>query len=100
MSLITWNFDINFIYVIIFWILEIGYRIFLYFYGYSLKITSEIVHDEYIFVMLYILSDLLSGFLVLYIKCESKSKKIEREETKIQSELIYTKLDKLKKIFI
>ena len=101
MSLITWNFDKNFIYVIIYWVLEIIYRIISSLKSDFFKLTKEIVHNKYIFVMLNILVDLLAGFLVLYIECESKSKKIIKIDQRTESELIYTKLDKLKKkIFI
>ena len=51
--------------------------------------------------MLSITSDLLAGFLVLYTKCVTKPKNIKNEvlRTQSQSELIYTKLDKLRKNF-
>ena len=62
--------------------------------------TNNIVHDRYIIVLANIASDLLAGFLVLYTKCVSKSNKKENEKLRKPSEiLIYTKLDKLKKIF-
>ena len=98
MSLLTWNFDKHFIYVIIYWILEIIYRIFLSFKEYSFKITKKAVHDEYILIISSIIGDLFAGFLVLYIKCISKSQK--KEILTAQNDiLIYTKLDKLKKNF-
>ena len=101
MSLITWNFDKNFIYVIIYWILEIAYRVILYLRRNYFEITKNIVYYEYTFLILYNISDLLAGFLVLYSKCVSKSKKIEKVEkrTESQSELICTKSNKLKKKF-
>ena len=99
MPLITWNFDKNFIYVIIYWVLEIIFRIFIFLKQDFFKMTKENIHNQYIFVMLNILVDLLAGFFVLYIKCESKSKKIIKKEKTTQSELIYTKLNKLKKNF-
>ena len=98
MSLLTWNFDKHFIYVIIYWILEIIYRIFLSFKEYSFKITKKAVHDEYILIISAIIGDLFAGFLVLYSKCISKSKKKEKLRTQ-NEKLIYTKLDKLKKNF-
>ena len=98
MSLLTWNFDKHFIYVIIYWILEIIYRIFLSFKEYSFKITKKAVHDEYILIISSIIGDLFAGFLVLYSKCISKSQK--KEISTAQNDiLIYTKLDKLKKNF-
>ena len=101
MSLITWNFDKNFIFVIIYWVLEIILRIGIYMKPDVYKMAKDYVHNEYIIVMLNIISDLFAGFLVLYIKCASKSKKINNKalKTQSQSELIYTKLDKLKKNF-
>jgi len=101
MSLITWNFDKNFIFVIIYWVLEIILRIGIYMKPDVFKMAKDYVHNEYIIVMLNIISDLFAGFLVLYIKCASKSKKINNKalKTQSQSELIYTKLDKLKKNF-
>ena len=101
MSLITWNFDKNFIFVIIYWVLEIILRIGIYMKPDVYKMAKDYVHNEYIIVMLNIISDLFAGFFVLYIKCASKSKKINNKalKTQSQSELIYTKLDKLKKNF-
>jgi len=98
MSLLTWNFDKNFIYVIIYWILEIIYRIFFSLKGDFFKITKKAVHDEYILIISAIIGDLFAGFLVLYSKCISKSKKKEKLRTQ-NEKLIYTKLDKLKKNF-
>ena len=91
MSFLTWNFDKNFIYVIIYWILEISYRIVLYEKDDFFKMTMDIIHDEYMIVILLNIADLLSGFLVLHNKLSMESKKIEKKEerTKSQSELIY-----------
>ena len=98
MSLLTWNFDKHFIYVIIYWILEIIYRIIFSLKGDFFKITKKAVHDEYILIISSIIGDLFAGFLVLYSKCISKSKKKEKLRTQ-NEKLIYTKLDKLKKNF-
>ena len=98
MSLLTWNFDKHFIYVIIYWILEIIYRIIFSLKGDFFKITKKAVHDEYILIISAIIGDLFAGFLVLYSKCISKSKKKEKLRTQ-NEKLIYTKLDKLKKNF-
>ena len=69
MSLITWNFDKKFFYVIAYWVLEIIYRILLSIKIDYFKLTNNIVHDRYIIVLANISSDLLAGFLVLYTKC-------------------------------
>ena len=101
MSLITWNFDKNFIYVIIYWILEIIYRIGIYLKGEYFEMTKQVIIDKYIFVILNNLANLLSGFLVLYIKRSSKSKKIKNKEIIEQqpSDLIYIKSTNLTKKF-
>ena len=101
MSLITWNFDKNFIYVIIYWILEIIYRIGIYLKGEYFEMTKQVIIDKYIFVILDNLANLLSGFLVLYIKRSSKSKKIQSKEIIEQqpSDLIYIKSTELTKKF-
>ena len=74
MSLLIWNFDQNFIYVIIYWALEIILRIFLILKEEYFKMSKNIVHNEYMFVIFLNIADLLSGFFVLYMKCASKSK--------------------------
>ena len=101
MSLIRWNFDKNFIYVIIYWVIEISIRILSSLKPEFFKLSKDTVNNEYIFVILNFLADLLAGFLVLYSNCKSKSKNINNEAliTKSHSDLIYTKLDKLKKKF-
>ena len=78
MSLITWNFDKNLIYVIIYWILEISYIITRSIESNFFEITKYKILNEYIKVILYNIADLLSGFLVLYSKCASKSKKMKK----------------------
>ena len=101
MSFLTWNFDKNFIYVIIYWILEIIYRVILYTKREYFEITKQIVLSEYLIVIFLNIGDLLSGFLVLYSKCVSKSDKIKDKETRtqLQTRLRYTKSDKLRKKF-
>ena len=52
------------------------------------KMIMDIIHDEYMIVLLLNIADLLSGFLVLHNKLSMESKKIEKKEerTKSQSE--------------
>ena len=80
MSLLSLDFDKNFIYVIIYWLLEIIYIIVLDQKGQYFIMTNKAFIDEYIFMILYNISDLLAGFLVLYSKCVSKSKKKEKRK--------------------
>ena len=63
------------------------------------KMTTDFVIDQYIALILINIEDLLAIFLILYSKWATKSNKIETKGTKIQSDLIYKKFDKLKKIF-
>ena len=63
------------------------------------KMTTDFVIDQYIALILINIADLLAIFLILYSKWATKSNKIETKGTKIQSDLIYKKFDKLKKIF-
>ena len=63
------------------------------------KMTTDFVIDQYIALILINIADLLAIFLILYSKCATKSNKIEEKGAKIQSDLIYKKFDKLKKIF-
>jgi hypothetical protein len=78
MSFIEITCDKNFIYVAIYWIIEIAFRFFS-------KIEKELftifaedkVLDEYAIQIKKIAGDLLAGFLVLYSHCSSKSKKVK-----------------------
>ena len=99
MELFTWNFNKNFIFVIVYWVLEIAVIILLDQLGEKFTMTNDMVIDEYISVILINIADLLAIFLILYSKWATKSNKIETKGTKIQSDLIYKKFDKLKKIF-
>ena len=75
MSFITFNYNRNLIYAIIYWALEIISRSFMYF-GWD-KYFNIVINDainEYIYVILLNISDLLAGFLVLYINYTMKKK--------------------------
>ena len=75
MSFITFNYNRNLIYAIIYWSLEIISRSFMYF-GWD-KYFNIVINDainEYIYVILLNISDLIAGFLVLYINYTMKKK--------------------------
>ena len=99
MELFTWNFNKNFIFVIVYWVLEIAVIILLDQLGEKFTMTNDMVIDEYISVILINIADLLAIFLILYSKCATKSNKIETKGTKTQSKLIYTNPDKPNKKF-
>ena len=69
MSFLSFNLDKHFIYAIIYWILEIFVRLFMYIRWDYFKMSKSDVQNEYIYVILLNIADLLSGFLVLYTFC-------------------------------
>ena len=66
MSCLTWNCDKSFIYVIVYWVLELIHLGLFFEKEEFLQITESIVYDEYILIILLNIADLLSGFLVLF----------------------------------
>jgi len=90
MSIITFNWDKHFLYAIIYWVLEICVRLAMYLKWEDwFKMSDSDVQNEYIYVVLLTISDLLAAFLVLYIKCSFKKeqKKLNKADTEV--ELIY-----------
>ena len=77
MSFIEITCDKNFIYVAIYWIIEIAFRFFSKIKKELFKIFKDKVLDEYAIQIKKIAGDLLAGFLVLYSHCSSKSKKVK-----------------------
>ena len=78
MSLLTIRCHKHFIYVIIFWVLEIILRLMLYlkpdFFTFT-EDTEDIIKNQYMYAIFLNAADLLSGFLVLYANQSSKTKK-------------------------
>ena len=73
MSLLSFNWDKHFIYAIIYWILEICVRLAMYLkWEEYFKVSDSDVQNEYVYVILLTIADLLAGFLVLYIKLTFK----------------------------
>ena len=85
MSILEFNYNKNLIYVIIYWIVEISFRLVRKFNSKYFYIVDDKVQYEYILVIYLTIGDLLSGFLVLYIHYSSKSQK-EKEGEKIKEE--------------
>ena len=69
MSLIKFNYNKSLNYAIIYWVLELITRYLMYshFELFTL-VNNNYAVNEYIYLLLLNLSDLLSGFLVLYIQ--------------------------------
>ena len=73
MSLLSFNWDKHFIYAIIYWILEICVRLVMYLkWEEYFKVSDSDIQNEYVYVILLTIADLLAGFLVLYIKLTFK----------------------------
>ena len=85
MSILKFNYNKTLIYVTIYWIVEIAFRLARKLNKRYFDIVDDNVLYEYILVIYSILGDLLSGFFVLYIRCSSKSQK-EKEKEKIKEE--------------
>ena len=75
MALLTLNFNENFIYVLIYWILDLIYHLLNSLNEKFFEMTKDKVQNEYMLVILLNLSDLLSVFLVLYIRHSFKRPK-------------------------
>ena len=70
---ISFNLNKSFIYVVIYWILEITFQILYCNKRELFYMINDEVQNEYMFTIFLNLADLFSGFLVLYIKKTSKS---------------------------
>ena len=75
MALLTLNFNENFIYILIYWILDLIYHLLNSLNEKFFEMTKDKVQNEYMLVILLNLSDLLSVFLVLYIRHSLKKTK-------------------------
>ena len=74
MSFLTFNYNKNLNYAIVYWALEITYRLITNLEWEYFQIIKNDAINEYIYLMLLNISDLLAGFLVLYINCSLKGK--------------------------
>ncbi len=104
MAFLSFNWDKHFIYAIVYWILEIIIRLGMYIQWNVYKMSDSEVQNEYIYVVLLNIADLLSCFLVLYIKCsfrrQSKIKKANAEVALIYDNYEANKKKKLIKRLI
>ena len=95
MGFIKLNFNKNFKYIVIYWILEIALNLTRNLKPeYFILIKEDKVQNEYMSVIISNISDLLSGFLYLYIRISSKSpkKKEEKKEKEEENDLIYEEM--------
>ena len=87
MAFISFNYNKNLMYAIIFWGLEIIYRCFIYFQFSNFRIVTDYAINEYIYLIIFNTSDLLAGFLALYINYSSKKKKIHNQDDDTESSM-------------
>ena len=87
MSLLTFNFNKNLIYALIYWLLEISFRIATNYLPQYFEVSKDLKENEYMFIVLPVIAKLLSGFLALYIYCVSHRK--GKNETDNKYKLIY-----------
>ena len=90
MSLFSINCNLNLIYVLVYWIMEIFIRLAMYYNSvyFSLSEKSQ-AENEYMYIIFPVFSKLLSGFLIIYVHCVSNDKSKGQKELK--SKLIYIK---------
>ena len=89
MSLFILQRNLNLIYVLIYWFLNIFIRLCIYlnfddFFSISKKSSAQ---NEYIYIIYLAISNLLSGFLILYVKLSMRRK--TKTHNKDKTKLIY-----------
>ena len=88
MAIFSFNRNIHLIYVLIYWIVEIFNRLAIYFlWDYYLISKNNLGENEYIYIIYYVISHLLTGFLVIYINQISEKKSDNEKKNKLR--LIY-----------
>lgn len=99
MSFLTFNCDKSIIYIIVYWIIEITYLTLLWLKGSYFSLFQSNIQSEYMLFILLNFGDLLSGFLVLYIKQVSKSKHVKDDSMSNNSknQLIYVEYENFHK---
>ena len=68
-KLFSFNFNINLIYIIIYWILEIVIRITMSYEPEYYTISNNPKDNEFMFIIFPVISKLFSGFIILYVYC-------------------------------
>ena len=87
MSFLTINCNISFIYVLIYWLLEIFVRLIMYYKWEYFKISEDAAETEYMFLIYPSISKLFSGILIIYINCVVSKKSGYKNKNKVK--LIY-----------
>lgn len=90
MSFITCNYNKNLIYAFVYWAVEIFLRSLIYLDWKLFQVYKKDSINEYFYIILMNISDLLSGFLVMYTQCSIKEKQnndysdVSSKKSKIQ----------------
>ena len=87
MSFLTINCNISFIYVLIYWLLEIFVRLIMYYKWEYFKISDDAAETEYMFLIYPSISKLFSGILIIYLNCVVSKKSGYKNKNKVK--LIY-----------
>ena len=96
MSFASFNYNVNFLYILIYWILEIYWRVTMYYYPKFYQVSDNSKENEYMYIIFPTIGKLLSGFMILYVYCVTKSKK----QIKLNNQLINKKsVDKKNKYY-
>ena len=82
MGIFSFYWNNNLYYVLVYWILNITLRLLIYFKynDFFLISKNKTYQNEYFFMSYCVVGNLLSGFLILYVKCTSKKKKEQKKE--------------------
>ena len=87
MSFLTINCNISFIYVLIYWLLEIFVRLIMYYKWEYFKISDDAAETEYMFLIYPSISKLFSGILIIYINCVVSKKSGYKNKNKVKFNL-------------
>ena len=86
-QIFSFNFNINLIYIIIYWILELFIRITWYYEPEYYTISNNPKDNEFMFIIFPVISKLFSGFIILYVYCAFRKNSANKNNNK--NELIY-----------
>ena len=89
MSFFSFNFNLNLIYVLIYWLFNISLQLLIdYKYEELFRLSKKnYAENEYIYIIFIIISNLLNGFLIIYVNCSTKKR--SKVENTNNTKLIY-----------
>ncbi len=89
MSFFSFNFNLNLIYVLIYWLFNISLQLLIdYKYEELFRLSKKnYAENEYIYIIFIIISNLMNGFLIIYVNCSTKKR--SKVENTNNTKLIY-----------